>query len=161
MSPYHNRFVGNSHRCTLYCSKCETFFGITDTIAKVLVEAPFAILYHYGLELPETLPEPDKKLTEEQLLNRRMALSLPMHTMAAHMNEFGAKITNKQIKYERCEYGADDCTFVLDDVNKNRYYLHNMAEAMRIDAFFSGDEQARHYNTSAMLFSIFDVGLYV
>ena len=58
-------------------------------------------------------------------------------------------------------YGADDCTFVLDDVNKNRYYLHNMAEAMRIDAFFSGDEQARHYNTTAMLFSIFDVGLYV
>ena len=161
VSPYHNRFVGNSHRCTLYCSKCETFFGITDTIAKVMVEAPFAILYHYGLELPETLPEPDKKLTEEQLLNRRMALSLPMHTMAAHMNEFGAKITNKQIKYERCEYGADDCTFVLDDVNKNRYYLHNMAEAMRIDAFFSGDEQTRHYNTTAMLFSIFDVGLYV
>ena len=30
---------------------------------------------------------------------------------------------------------------MLDDVNKNRYYLHNMAEAMRIDAFFSGDEQ--------------------
>ena len=46
VSPYHNRFVGNSHRCTLYCSKCETFFGITDTIAKVMVEAPFAILYH-------------------------------------------------------------------------------------------------------------------
>jgi hypothetical protein len=35
-----------------------------------------------------------------------------------------------------------------------------MAEAMRIDAFFSGDEQTRHYNTTAMLFSIFEVGLY-
>jgi hypothetical protein len=160
VSPYHDKFVGDSHRCTLYCAKCETFFGITDTICKVLTEAPFAILYHYGLELPETLPDPEKNLTEDQLFNRRMALSLPMHTMSTHVNEFGAEVTKKQTKYDRCIYGAEDCTFSLEDVNKNRYYLHTMAEAMRIDAFFSGDEQTRHYNTTAMLFSIFEVGLY-
>ena len=160
VSPYHDRFVGDSHRCTLYCSKCESFFGITDTIAKVLTEAPFAILYHYGLELPETLPDSGKNLTEEELLNRRMSLSMPMHTMSPHLNDVGPEVTKKQAKYERCIYGADDCTFELEDVNKNRYYLHNMAEAMRIDAFFSGDDQTRHYNTTAMLFSIFEVGLY-
>ncbi len=83
-----------------------------------------------------------------------------MHTMSQHLNDFGAEVTKKQKNYDWCIYGAEDCTFLLEDVNKNRYYLHNMAEAMRVDAFFSGDEQTRHYNTTAVLFSISEVGLY-
>ena len=160
VSPYHNKYVGDSHRCILYCAKCKSSFGITGTICKVLTEAPFAILYHYGLELPETLPDPDKNLTKEQLLHRRMSLSLPMHTMSQHLNEFGADATKTQTSHPRCLFGAEDIDLSLDDISKNRHFLHNMAEAMRIDAFFSGDEMTCHFNTTAMLFSIFEVGLY-
>ena len=160
VSPYHDKFVGDSHKCILYCSKCKSIFGLTDTICKVLTEAPFAILYHYGLELPKTLPNPEKNLAEHQLFHRRMSLSLPMQTMSQHLNEVGAEVTKKQTIHLRCIFGAEDCMFSLDDVSKNCHYLHNMAEAMRIDAFFSGDEQTCHYNTTAMLFSIFEFGLY-
>ena len=88
VSPYHNNFVGDSHSCTLYCVKCKCRFGITGSIFKVLAEAPFAILYHHGLELPEKLPSPSTILTDEEEMARRLHLSLPMHTMADHMKKF-------------------------------------------------------------------------
>ncbi len=52
-SPTHTQYVGDCHQCCLYCNKCNISFGIKSTIFEVLYEAPYAILYHHGLELPE------------------------------------------------------------------------------------------------------------
>ena len=92
VSLYHDRYVGDSHKCILYCVKCKGTFGITDTNCKVLTEALFAIWFR----LPETLLDPEKILTKDQLFHHRMSLSLPMHTMSQHLNEFGAEVTKKQ-----------------------------------------------------------------
>ena len=52
-SPAHNQYVGDCLQCSLFCQKCYTMFGIKGTIFQVLFEAPYAILYHHGLELPD------------------------------------------------------------------------------------------------------------
>jgi len=52
-SPVHTQYVGDCHQCCFCCYKCYTAFGIKGTIFQVLYEAPYAILYHHGLELPE------------------------------------------------------------------------------------------------------------
>ncbi len=52
-SPEYTPYVGDCHECCLYCYKCFSPFGIKGTIFQVLYEAPYAILYHYGLELPK------------------------------------------------------------------------------------------------------------
>ena len=49
--PYHEWYIGDKHQCQLYCEKCNTKFGRSGNIFKVLVEASTAILYHHGLEL--------------------------------------------------------------------------------------------------------------
>jgi hypothetical protein len=83
-----------------------------------------------------------------------------MHTVPEDCNDFGRKITAQQKKEggPRCEYGTeipDD--WPKDDCILQRLYLHNMAEAMRTDTYFSGDEIARMNYTISLLFSIFDV----
>ena len=52
-SPVHTHYIGDCHKCCLYCYRCFTEFGIKGTIFQVLFEAPYAILYHHGLELSE------------------------------------------------------------------------------------------------------------
>jgi hypothetical protein len=52
-SPEYTQYFGDCHECRLYCYKCFSPFGIKGTIFQVLYEAPYAILYHHGLELPK------------------------------------------------------------------------------------------------------------
>ena len=133
----------------MFCQKCDCWFGIKGTIFQVLFEAPYAILYHHGLELPEIIPN--------ETLNDRVGASLPMHTMPDHLDNIGFEVTNCQKSYPRCIYG-NGCVMESDrDIFENQDYYHNLAEAIQIDSFFSGDIKARHYNTTAMMFSIFDV----
>jgi len=157
--PEHQKYVGDCHVCQLHCRKCRSYFGRQGTVFQVLAEGPFAILHHYGLELPDELPK-IPTFTDEDELSYRYDLSLPMHTVPEDCNDFGRKITAQQ-KEEggpRCEYG----TKVPDEWQKEdcilqHLYLHNMAEAMRTDIYFSGDEIARMTYTISLLFSIFDV----
>jgi hypothetical protein len=71
-SPVHTQYVGDCHECRLYCYKCFSLFGIKGTIFQILYEAPYAILYHHGLELPEN------GLNDSS--NDQCCASLPMHT---------------------------------------------------------------------------------
>ena len=71
-SPVHTQYVGDCHQCRLYCYKCFSSFGIKGTIFQVLYEAPYGILYHHGLELPENMPN--------DTFSAWFCASLPMHT---------------------------------------------------------------------------------
>jgi len=148
-SPVHNQYVGDCHQCSLFCQKCYNTFGIKGAIFQVLYEAPYAALYHHGLELPEIIPN--------DTFDTRFCASLPMHTMPDHLNEYWIEITKRQNLYPRCSCGNGDNLKTQQDIINNHLYLHNLSEAMRIDSFFSGDMDAWNYNTTAMLFSIFDV----
>ncbi len=68
-------------------------FGIKGTIFQVLYEAPFAILYHYGLELPKN------GLNDSS--DDWFCTSLPMHTMPNKLNDSGIEITNNQTAFGR------------------------------------------------------------
>jgi hypothetical protein len=134
----------------LYCSKCFSPFGIKGTIFQVLYEAPYAILYHYGLELPTN------GLNDSS--NDRFCASLPMHTSPTNLGDSGIEIFKRQIAYPRCACGnGHDLEYTSQEIFDNRKHLHNLSEAMRIDSAFTGDMKCRHYNTTAMLFSLFDV----
>ncbi len=87
-STVHTQYVGNCHQCCLYCYKCYTAFGIKGTIFKVLYEAPYAILYHHGLELPENVPN--------DLSYDWFCAPLPMHTIPDHLNNIGIEVTKRQ-----------------------------------------------------------------
>ena len=82
-----------------------------------------------------------------------------MHTMPDKLNDSGIKITNDQPAFGRCAFGNDGQLIFDNDILINRLMLHNFLEAMRIDSAYTGDMTARHYNTTAMLFSLFDVML--
>ncbi len=82
-----------------------------------------------------------------------------MHTMPDKLNDSGIEITNDQPAFGRCAFGNGVHLMIDNDVLVNRLHLHNLSEAMRIDSAFTGDIKARHYNTTAMLFSLFDVML--
>jgi hypothetical protein len=147
-SPVHTQYVGDCHECQLFCYKCYTPFGIKGTIFQVLYEAPYAIVYHHGLELPEN------GLNDSS--NDRFVASLPIHTMPDN-HPTGIEVTKRQTKYERCEIGNGHDLDDNPEILANRLNLHNLSEAMRIDSAFTGDTKFRHYNTTAMLFSLFDV----
>ena len=72
-------------------------FGIRGTIIQVLYEAPYAILYHHGLELPEN------GLNNSS--NDWFCASLPMHTMPDKLNDTGIEVTQKQTSFGRCTCG--------------------------------------------------------
>ena len=111
-----------------FWQKCCTTIGINGTIFQVLFEAPYAILYHHGLELPEIIPN--------ETLNDRFGASLPMHTMPDHLNNIGIEVTNCQKSYPRCIFG-NGCILESDrDIFENQDYLHYLAEAMQIDSYF-------------------------
>ncbi len=150
-SPVHTQYVGDCHQCRLYCNVCDNTFGIKSTIFDVLYEAPYAILYHHGLELPEN------GLYDSS--NDRFHRSLPMHTIPDELHDSGIEITKGQTANATCACGTDHNWKDNQDILDNQLMLHNLSEAMRIDSAFTGDIKARHYNTTAMLFSLFDVML--
>ena len=92
-SPVHTQYVGDCHQCCLYCYNCFTPFGIKRTIFQVLYEAPYALLYHHGFELPENIPD--------DTLSAWFCASLPMHTMPDHLNDNGIEITKRQTAFAR------------------------------------------------------------
>jgi hypothetical protein len=147
-SPVHTQYVGDCHECQLYCYKCYTAFGIKGTIFQVLYEAPYAIVYHHGLELPENGLNDSK--------NDLFYASLPMHNMPDN-HPTGIEVTKRQTAYLRCEIGNGHDLVDSQEILANRLNLHNLSEAMRIDSAFTGDTKSRHYNTTAMLFSLFSV----
>ena len=116
---------------------------------QVLYEAPCAILYHHGLELPENVPN--------DLSNDWFCASLTMHTMPDHLNNTGIEVTKRQTAYPTCACGNGHNLEFNQEILDNRLHLHNLSEAMRIDSAFTGDTKTQHYNTTAMLFSLFDV----
>ncbi len=149
-SPEITEYVGDCHECRLYCTKCFFPFGIKGTIFQVLYEAPYAILYHYGLELPNNGLRYDSS-------NDRFCASLPMHTSPENLGDSGIEIFKRQTAYVRCACGTDQNWKDNQEIFDNRKHLHNLSEAMRIDSAFTGDMKCRHYNTTAILFSLFDV----
>jgi hypothetical protein len=149
-SPVHTEYVGDRHECRLYCTKCFFPFGIRGTIFQVLYEAPYAILFHHGLELPNNGLRYDSS-------NDRFCASLPMHTSPDNLGDSGIEIFKRQTAYVRCACGTEQNWKDNPEIFDNRKHLHNLSEAMRIDSAFTGDLKCRHYYTTAMLFSLFDV----
>ena len=96
-SPVHTHYVGDYHQCNLYVYKCYTPFGIKGIIVQVLYEAPYAILYHHGLELSENIPN--------DTFSAWFCASLPMHTTPDHLNNTGIEVTEHQTAYARCSCG--------------------------------------------------------
>ncbi len=80
-----------------------------------------------------------------------------MHTMPYHLNNSGIEVTKRQTAYPTCACGNGHNLKDNQDILDNRLMLHNLSEAMRIDSAFTGDMKARHYNTTAMFFILFDV----
>ena len=106
-------------------------------------------MYHHGLEFPENIPN-DK-------FSAWFCASLPMQTMPDQLNHTGIEITNCQTAFCRCLCGNGFNLEKLDEIQRNWKSLHNLSEAMRIDYLFTGDMKSWHYNTTAMLFSLFYV----
>ena len=83
-----------------------------------------------------------------------------MHTMPDKLNDSGIEVTQNQTSFGRCACSNGNDLEFYDEILDNRLNLHNLLEAMRIDSEYTGDMNARHYNTTAMLFSLFDVMLH-
>ena len=80
-----------------------------------------------------------------------------MHTMTDHPNDIEIGIMKSQTAYPRC-VGHNDTDFeFIHEFLENLINLHNLSGAMRIDSVFTGHMKSRHYNTTTMLFSLFDV----
>ncbi len=108
-------------------------------------------MYHHGLELPEN------GLNDSS--NDLFYASLPMHSMPDNYPS-GIEVTKRQTAYLRCESGNGHNLKDNQEILDNRLNLHNLSEAMRIDSAYTGDMKSRHYNTTAMLFSLFGVMFY-
>ena len=80
-----------------------------------------------------------------------------MHTMPDQLNHSVIGVTKRQAAYHRCLCGNGYNLEFSQEILNNRLHLHNLYEAMRIDSAFTGDMKTWHYNTTAMLFSLFDV----
>ena len=80
-----------------------------------------------------------------------------MHTRPEILNDSGIRVFKRQTAYATCACGTDHNWEDNQDILDNRVILQNLLEAMRIDYAFTGDTKCRHYNTTAMLFSLFDV----
>jgi hypothetical protein len=110
-SPVHTQYVGDCHQCRLYCYKCFSLFGIKGTIFQVLYEAPYAILYHHGLELPENIPN--------DTFSAWFCASLPMQTTPDQLNHTGIEITKHQTAFCRCLCGNGYNLENLDKIQSN------------------------------------------
>ena len=106
-------------------------------------------MYHHGLELP------NNGLDDSS--DDWFCASLPMHTMPDKLNDSGIEITIYQTTLGRCACGNGNDLEFNHKILDNRFNIHNLSEAMRIDSAYTGDMKAQHYNTTAMLFSLFDV----
>jgi hypothetical protein len=80
-----------------------------------------------------------------------------MHTSPDNLDDSGIEIFKRQTAYPTCACGNGHNLEYNQDILDNRLMLRNLSEAMRIDSAFTGDLECRHYNTTAMLFSLFDV----
>ena len=162
VQPLHDSFAGDCNTCVLFCEKCHRQFGREGNIFQVLSEASQSILYHHGLELIDV--DTDDSLNddlEEYLQEKRFKKSLPMHAMSIGMGaSYSSLITSlNEMKSQRCKFGIGE-NLPRDQHAKNHHYMHNLDEAMRIDAFLAGNEEfmnKRSCFTMALLFSIFDV----
>ncbi len=109
--PEYTQYVGDGHECRLYCYKYFSPFGIEGTIFQVIYEAPYAILYHYGLELP--------KREKNDSSNYRFGASFPMHTRPENLDDSGIEIFKRQIAYPICACGnphdLEDTSKILDN----------------------------------------------
>ena len=80
-----------------------------------------------------------------------------MNTTPKNLNDSGIKVFKCHTAYPRCAcdngHNLEDNQEILD----NWLNLYNLLEAIRIDSAFTGDTKSWHYNTTAMLFSLFDV----
>ena len=83
-----------------------------------------------------------------------------MHTMPDNLYDSGIEVTKPQTAYPRCACGNGYNLEYDHKILDNRLNLHNLLEAMQIDSAYTGDIKSRHYNTTAMLFSLFDVMLH-
>lgn len=161
VQPICDSFAGDCNTCVLYCEKCHHQFGREGNIFQVLSEASLSILYHHGLELTELDSDDNADDLDEILPEKRFKKSLPMHAMTIGM---GAKYlsltaTLNEMQSQRCKYGIGT-SLSRDHHAINHHYMHNLNDAMRIDAFFAGNEEIlnkRSCFTMALLFSIFDV----
>ena len=104
---------------------------------------------HHGLELPENIPN--------DTFSAWFCASLPMHTMPDQLNHTGIKVTKRQTAYCRCLCGNGLNLVNLHEIQSNQKSPHNLSEAMIIDSLFNGVMKTQHYNTTAMLFSLFYV----
>jgi hypothetical protein len=77
--------------------------------------------------------------------------------MPEDLNDSGIEVFKRQTPFGRCACGNGHDYDDNQEILANRLKLHNLSEAMRIDSAFTGDTKSRHYNTSAMLFSLFSV----
>ncbi len=77
--------------------------------------------------------------------------------MPDNLNGSGIEVFKHQTAYHTCACGKGHNLEYNQEILDNRLHLHNLLEAMRIDSAFIGDTKCRHYNTTAMLFSLFDV----
>ncbi len=80
-----------------------------------------------------------------------------MHTSPENLGDSEIEIFKRQTAYVRCACGTDQNWKDNQEIFDNWKHLHNLSEAMRIDSAFTGDMKCWHYNTTAMLFSLFDV----
>ncbi len=76
------------------------------------------------------------------------------------LNNSRIGVTKHQTAFGRCLYGNGNDLEVYRKILNSQLNLHNLLEAMIIDSAYTGDMKAWHYNTSAMLFSLFDVMLH-
>ncbi len=72
----------------------------------------------------------------------------------------GIEITNNQTAFDRCACGNGNDLEFYTEILDDKKSLHNLLEAMIIDSDYTGDTKSWHYNTTAMLFSLFDVMLH-
>ena len=77
--------------------------------------------------------------------------------MPGHPNDIRIGIMKLQTAYPRCIGGNGYNFEFIHEFLENCVNLHNLSEAMRNDSVFTGNKKAWHYNTAAMLFSLFDV----
>ncbi len=80
-----------------------------------------------------------------------------MHTRPENLDDSEIEIFKLQTAYPTCACGNGHNLEYSQEIPDNQLMLHNILEAMRIDSAFTGDMKCQHYNTTAMLFSLFDI----
>lgn len=101
---------------------------------------------------------------DDPLQDVRFKQSLPMHCTPLTTGKFAYNVLSQMDpELDRCKYGLGK-SLSHKQQRRNLQHLHNLDEAMRIDAFLSGSDALmlnRRVRTSGLLFSIFDVAMHV